>query len=699
LNRIHRYQYGPNGKLLEETTPDASRTYTYEPRGFLTKATQSTSSHSSFVERSYDPDGHLASESIYLDSRLIQHTEQIWTPSSRILQINGHARELTYQNRQLTQVSSGSVQLLYDYDLSGRFKRQTHSALAATWHYNQSGLPETIQTRLPDHFYEETLFWYPSGKLFAYTSPQKNKQYTYTKRGQIQTANEKTYEFDFGLSKTGVRTAAPESSIPEEGLDAFGRVILEKINSYLLETSYDPMGQLALRGDRQFAWDPWGRLIKITANTFVWEATYDPFGRRLETSYTSNSQTLKTTSFYDPEEEFREIGMSQGDQTFWKLYGPKSCDAVLDTSGNAVYLIHNALGELEATISSEGLQFIQASISPYGPESPPTIPLDLLSYATSLNWHSLSQDPTGLIWMGARYYDPLSGRFLSPDPVSYPLSLDLYAYADGDPVNYLDPDGRFSSPVYQSTPFQQILMGASTSIINKTINWMTDRGWTSSSRFTEEGSSIPNFGLGWINGIQNTFSESRLGAKYISQLAGGLQVSGVYNAMTNVTKSPLYGLAGGLFSFAGDILKCAASQLKMHLPPARLVQTQWFEFFLQNGPKSVFLQVCHSGGGGHVKNALLATPEWIRKKIIVVAIAPSAIIPKKLCLESYNYISRRDVVTYLDMEGRAKYSNELRVLEPHPKASFWDHEFLSPTFEEPIEYHIRDSIRRFGGKK
>ncbi len=45
--------------------------------------------------------------------------------------------------------------------------------------------------------------------------------------------------------------------------------------------------------------------------------------------------------------------------------------------------------------------------------------------------------------MGARYYDPRSGRFLSPDPVGHPLCLDLYAYAGGDAINYFDPDGRF----------------------------------------------------------------------------------------------------------------------------------------------------------------------------------------------------------------------------------------------------------------
>jgi RHS repeat-associated protein len=76
-----------------------------------------------------------------------------------------------------------------------------------------------------------------------------------------------------------------------------------------------------------------------------------------------------------------------------------------------------------------------------------------------MSWHSKAQDPTGLIWMGARYYDPQVGRFISPDPIGYPINIDLYAYADGDPINNFDPDGRFASSMYQtvkSTVFSHI---------------------------------------------------------------------------------------------------------------------------------------------------------------------------------------------------------------------------------------------------
>src|SRR5262245_8365488 len=44
------------------------------------------------------------------------------------------------------------------------------------------------------------------------------------------------------------------------------------------------------------------------------------------------------------------------------------------------------------------------------------------------------------------------GRFLSPDPIWYPFCHNLYNYANGDPINYTDPSGRYFSPAYQTLP-------------------------------------------------------------------------------------------------------------------------------------------------------------------------------------------------------------------------------------------------------
>ena len=64
-------------------------------------------------------------------------------------------------------------------------------------------------------------------------------------------------------------------------------------------------------------------------------------------------------------------------------------------------------------------------------------------------------DRTGLVHMNGRLYDPLLGRFLSPDPiVANPADgqqWNLYSYAMNSPLSYIDPSGlSFCHPAQQS---------------------------------------------------------------------------------------------------------------------------------------------------------------------------------------------------------------------------------------------------------
>lgn len=67
------------------------------------------------------------------------------------------------------------------------------------------------------------------------------------------------------------------------------------------------------------------------------------------------------------------------------------------------------------------------------------------NYQNSSNHYRSSGTSTGLIYFGARYYDPAIGRFITPDPVEGdiydPRSLNRYAYGYNNPLRYVDPWG------------------------------------------------------------------------------------------------------------------------------------------------------------------------------------------------------------------------------------------------------------------
>ena len=57
---------------------------------------------------------------------------------------------------------------------------------------------------------------------------------------------------------------------------------------------------------------------------------------------------------------------------------------------------------------------------------------------------------TGLQYFGARYYDPVLGRFMGVDPVGFQEdnihSFNKYAYGNNNPYRFIDPDGRMAIP-------------------------------------------------------------------------------------------------------------------------------------------------------------------------------------------------------------------------------------------------------------
>jgi len=125
------------------------------------------------------------------------------------------------------------------------------------------------------------------------------------------------------------------------------------------------------------------------------------------------------------------------------------------------YYLHDHLGGIEAVTDEEGKIVERRDYLPYGSkririEQDPQSPGGAGSHdvativATKENYGFTGKEldeETGLYYYGARYYDPLTGRFTSSDPwegnLTNPQTLNKYSYAINNPLFYVDPTGMY----------------------------------------------------------------------------------------------------------------------------------------------------------------------------------------------------------------------------------------------------------------
>jgi RHS repeat-associated protein len=191
---------------------------------------------------------------------------------------------------------------------------------------------------------------------------------------------------------------------------------------------YDNNGATTTRptssGAQTLSWNKLHQLDSVTgpgASTFVYAAD----GTRL--LRTSGS----TTTLYLDGMELTAAGSTVNGTRY---YGP----AMRTTSGVTV-LLHNHQDSTTAVYDVGAQTASYQRYTPYGSRRGST-----LLAATEHRFLDKSEDSTGLDAVGARYYDPVTARFVTPDPmgdVAHPQSFARYSYAAGNPVTFSDPSG------------------------------------------------------------------------------------------------------------------------------------------------------------------------------------------------------------------------------------------------------------------
>uniref|UniRef100_UPI003D7572AD RHS repeat domain-containing protein n=1 Tax=Streptomyces sp. bgisy027 TaxID=3413770 RepID=UPI003D7572AD len=202
--------------------------------------------------------------------------------------------------------------------------------------------------------------------------------------------------------------------------------------------AYDDAGnttQLVIGTQTQnLTWDNEGHLATLTEAGKTYSYQYDADGNRLITKNADGSQTLTLPG--NNERKIAPNGTKEG----VRYYTHEGQTIAVRTSSGFSFLLPDHQGTAMAAVAMTTLAITRRKQLPFGElrsEQIETIP-------GTRGFVGGTSDPTGLVHLGAREYDPTLGRFLSVDPVidlDYPAQMNAYSYAHNNPVTKSDPSG------------------------------------------------------------------------------------------------------------------------------------------------------------------------------------------------------------------------------------------------------------------
>jgi RHS repeat-associated protein len=187
-------------------------------------------------------------------------------------------------------------------------------------------------------------------------------------------------------------------------------------------------------GTTSYTWDYENRLTSLTVpGTGTISHQYDPFGRRIEKVSPSGT----TIYVYDGDNIIEDLN-ANGSLGERYTYGPGVDEPLVGQRQPKIFYYEaDGLGSITSLTDPTGAIAATYTYDSFG--------FMTASTGSATNWFRYTGrqfDSTGgLYYYRARYYDPMSGRFLSEDPLQFDVSTNFYPYAGSNPVLFGDPLG------------------------------------------------------------------------------------------------------------------------------------------------------------------------------------------------------------------------------------------------------------------
>lgn len=272
-----------------------------------------------------------------------------------------------------------------------------------------------------------------------------------------------TYTYDQDWHLTGV--TFPNNSSESWTYDANGRRATAGGTTY----SYDNADELTAAGSVSYGYDQNGDRTSMTNGSGTTTYAYNDegglttvSGPNLSASYTYDGDGARVSQTVNGATTTYLVDERTGPPTVWEVEPASGgYDAVLtdptgsilgteNQTGTWAFSVVDALGNTRLEVNGSGSLIDSQNYDPWGTVSGGSgTQVDPYGFAKQIG-----DAATGLSYMRARYYDPATGMFLSPDPaapsLTQPATFSPYQYAYQDPVNNLDPTGAsvtFTDPL------------------------------------------------------------------------------------------------------------------------------------------------------------------------------------------------------------------------------------------------------------
>lgn len=411
------------GNLTTETNPNGTIASNHDPLLRLTKQTHTVSGSAHTQTMDHQPAGELRFKTYPDgDSAGTDLNPMTYDMAGRLKTLPGGITDMTYNARSQTLTASYS------------------NGVTATFTYNDArgwltsvSVSDGVTTLLSITYTRDA-----KGRILSVASsrPEDNWIYTYDDLDRLLSAtNTGNASLSQAFTYDSIGNMLTNSQVGTYVYPAAGSArphTPTSVNGQTLQ--YDANGNMTIRKDgSDIVYDGENRPLSVNSNAVTYG--YGPDGKRL-------SKVAGTTNYlYLGADLERSTGPSG--QT-WTKYLHADVKQVGSGASATNYWLHR-----------DHLDSVRLITGPTG-FTQPQQRYDYLAYgkrATAATSHfehkgfvgERHDEEVGLMYLNARYYDPLIGRFIQPDswdPTLSGVGINRYAYALNDPVNLSDPNGH-----------------------------------------------------------------------------------------------------------------------------------------------------------------------------------------------------------------------------------------------------------------